>query len=105
MMVACLSEYDPTRIRPYLANGKPSLNPFLSMRGCSYLFSQLASGKLLAPPKPAAKASAQATPAKETKVAAGQKVTLTNTTVTENAGPPFIAVAAPPQVNGRTDRA
>lgn len=50
MMVACLSEYDPTRIRPIMANGKPALNPLLTMRGCSYLFSQIAQGRLLNPP-------------------------------------------------------
>ena len=44
MMVACLSEHDPTRIRPSLASGKPDLNPLLSVKGCSYLLSQLAKG-------------------------------------------------------------
>jgi hypothetical protein len=33
-----------------MANGKPALNPLLTMRGCSYLFSQIAQGRLLTPP-------------------------------------------------------
>jgi hypothetical protein len=104
MMVACLSEYDPTRIRPLKPNGRPDLNPLLTPRGCSYLLSQIAKGGFLKPPaktaaatttKPKQTASASAT-ATTTSPKAGQKITTSSETktITENAGPPLQAVAA-----------
>lgn len=90
MMVACLSEHDPTRIRPYKPNGKPDLNPLLTERGCGYLFAQIARGQLLKPPKKAAETKAK------TQVAAplkpGEKVV--TMTKKEVSGSPLMAVAA-----------
>ncbi len=111
MLVACLSEHDPTRIRPVAGNGQPITNPLLSLRSCNYLIGQIARGKLLAPPKPAkadtkpanadmskikvATAATGQTAAKQP--AAGAKVTTTQKTmtktVTESTTPP---AATPP---------
>lgn len=91
MLVACVSEHDPTRIRPFNANGRPDINPLLSEPRCKQLLDGIAQGKLLVPPKKVA-----AAPKPAAKVAAGEKIiTTTSKTVTEKAGAPLAAVTAP----------
>lgn len=85
MLVACVSEHDPTRIRPTWPNGKVAINPLLSEARCKALLNSIAAGRLLAPPK---KTAAAAQPKKETKLAAGEKLITTTKTVMEKDGPP-----------------
>jgi hypothetical protein len=54
MLVACISEHDPTRIRPFRPDGRPDTNPLLSLSSCRRLLNAVASGRALAPPKNAA---------------------------------------------------
>lgn len=89
MLVACLSEHDPTRIRPTWPNGKVAINPLLSEPRCKALLNSIAAGRLLAPVK---KAAAPSQKKEAAKVGPGEK-TIT-TTVTEKSGPPYQAVAA-----------
>ena len=48
LFVACISEYDPTRIYPVGYKGKPQLNPMLSPQRCSALLNNIANGRFLA---------------------------------------------------------
>jgi len=88
MLVACISEHDPTRIRPMTARGKPDTNKLLSLAGCRKLLDAIASGRVLAPPK---KAATTKTPTKkEASLNPGEKVV--TKTVMEKSGPPIQAV-------------
>lgn len=93
MLVACISEHDPTRIRPFGPNGTPNTNPLLSVQRCKALLGAIAAGRLLAPPKKAAASAADKKPAAALKP--GEKVV--TKTVTEKSGPPIQAVPAPKQ--------
>lgn len=86
MLVACLSEHDPTRIRPIKINHQPDVNPLLSLPRCKALLNSIAAGKLLAPPK---KAAARGNNEAEV-VGAGEKhsTTTVTTTLKEKVGPP-----------------
>ena len=91
MLVACVSEHDPTRARPLWPNGKPHTNPLLSVPRCEYLLNRIAAGKLLAPlPQKTGKATTTNKTAKGPQ--AGEKIT--TTPVTEKAGAPFATVTA-----------
>lgn len=93
MLVACVSEHDPTRVRPFLPSGKPNTNPLLSTQRCNALLTAIGSGRLLSPPKKAA-----AAPAGKKQAAKGpgpgEKIITTAQTITEKAGAPFSPVAA-----------
>lgn len=81
LFVACVSEYDPTRLTPGVRHN----NRLLSPARCGHVLDLIASGKILA--KPGGK-SAKNTPAKKpTKLAAGEKLTTTSKTVLEQSGP------------------
>lgn len=83
MLVACISENDPTRIRPYLPNGKIALNPLLTPKACTRLIDKIAN-KILAKQTVASK-----TPADKSKAAGTQQVTKTaiTKTITKTSGP------------------
>ena len=85
MLVTCLSEYDPTRSRPHWPNGKPMLNPLISISGCKYLLNQIAQGKPFSKIKVASATSSE----KPKPGGATQKVTKTTITktVTQSSGP------------------
>jgi hypothetical protein len=88
MLVACISEHDPTRVRPYGRRSSGTINQLLNLRNCNALLADLRSGRLLgAKPQPKKQTTAQAKGPK-----AGEKVIVT--TVTEKAGAPFSPVAA-----------
>ena len=83
LMVACISENDPTRIRPILASGKADINPLLKPEVCASLLKQIASGTLLKAAKPKV---AGASPSAK---GGAQQVTKTaiTKTVTKTSGP------------------
>lgn len=97
MLVACISEHDPTRIRPHLESIKYpgsytyDLNPLLSEKRCKNLLDRIAQGRLLAPQKKAAAPAANKTAEKP---GAGVKITSMTKTVTEKSGAPFAPVTA-----------
>jgi hypothetical protein len=56
LLVACISEHDPTRITPVYANGMPARNELLSRRGiCDTLLTRIAQGKAIRVALPATK--------------------------------------------------
>jgi hypothetical protein len=109
--VACVSEYDPTRLYPVGYKGRPQFNPMLSQQRCAMLLNKIASGAfLVAEAKAKAAKGSQAgaeqsgtsknasqnnkgQTAEPQKPAAGQKITKieksVNKTVTETNGPPL----------------
>jgi hypothetical protein len=90
MLVACISEHDPTRIHPYARRPGDSVNKLLDYNHCNALLGDIRSGKLLAPKAKPAAAPANKKQAQGPK--AGEKVTVT--TVTEKSGAPFSPVVA-----------
>lgn len=88
MLVACVSEHDPTRIRARKPNGDYDHNSLLTKARCTVLMNKITNGQLLAPVK---KATAPAKKNAEVKVGAGEKVTTVSKTVTEKSGPPIAA--------------
>jgi hypothetical protein len=92
MLVACVSEHDPTRIRPVSADGRVVLNPLLSEPRCKALLNSIASGRLLAPPKKTAAVTPKAAVAKGP--ATGEKVVTTTQMVTEKLGAPYAPILA-----------
>lgn len=99
LFVACVSEYDPTRLYPTSYRGKPILNPMLSPRRCHMLLDNIARGTFVMAAKSKPKPQTPTQPKKpgadnrtETKPAPGSKVTKTQKTVTkmvtESTAPP-----------------
>jgi len=88
LFVACVSEYDPTRLTP----GVRHTNRLLSPKRCGQVLDLIASGKILA--KPPVKSAGSAPAKKPTKLAAGEKLTTTSKTVLEQTGPTAAAPAA-----------
>jgi hypothetical protein len=91
LFVACVSEYDPTRLTPGVRHNNGLLTP----RRCGHVLDLIASGQLLKPPP---KSASNAPAKKTTKLAAGEKLTTTSKTVLEQSGP---TAAAPAPAAGK----
>ncbi len=90
LLVACVSENDPTRLTPiYYEKRKHRYgalhNPLLTPQRCETLIRAITRGNLLSPP---AKAAKKSTPTKQAALNPGEKVITSSKTTTIKAGPP-----------------